>query len=334
MSDAPQLAADDSTVEVIVTQGKAVGDRLRARILVVLHEESYSVGELCDLFEVPQPALSHHLKILSQAGLVARRREGNNIFYGRASLPADSVGAALLSGLDGIHADAQLAERVSTIHQARRQRAADFFAQNAAEITAEQAQISEPHSYADLVMESLAAAIGDGLSTRKVLEVGPGGGELIVRLAEVFDGVLGIDSSTSMLDAARSASAGLGVKLEHRDFLTLPVRSGFDAIVAAMVVHHQPSPAAFFLHGARLLNPGGALVVAELCRHDQQWASEACGDQWLGFEPADLSGWAESAGLETVQSQYLAQKNGFRIQVHRYRATHRSNAAPGKLSPS
>ena len=85
-------------VDQLVSIAKAIGDRLRADILRVLHQDSYSVGELCELFEVGQPALSHHLKILHQVGLVARRREGNSIFYRRA-VPSTAVGA-LIDALD------------------------------------------------------------------------------------------------------------------------------------------------------------------------------------------------------------------------------------------
>jgi ArsR family transcriptional regulator len=59
-------------------------------------------------------------------------------------------------------------------------------------------------------------------------------------------------------------------------------------------------------------------VIAELCRHEQQWVTEACGDQWLGFETPELHEWAHRAGFSVLESQYLAQKNGFRLQIHSY----------------
>ena len=110
------------------------------------------------------------------------------------------------------------------------------------------------------------------------------------------------------------------VHLRHQDFMALSSQGHYDAVVAAMVIHHQASPAAFFKQAARLLQKGGTLVVAELCQHDQEWAQSACGDLWLGFDPDELISWAELAGLTTAQSQYLAQKNGFQIQVHRFQA--------------
>jgi hypothetical protein len=84
------------------------------------------------------------------------------------------------------------------------------------------------------------------------------------------------------------------------------------------VLHHARSPAAFIGHAARHLAPGGLLVVIELCRHDQDWVRDACGDVWLGFEPDDLDQWAAMAGLSPGAPQYLAQRNGFRLQIKPY----------------
>ena len=93
---------------------------------------------------------------------------------------------------------------------------------------------------------------------------------------------------------------------------------GADCITINMVLHHTPSPAEVFVDLGKLLNPGGALLVTDLCRHDQDWAKESCGDQWLGFEPEDLTEWAGQAGLSEGQSQYLALKNGFKVQLRHF----------------
>jgi ArsR family transcriptional regulator len=298
-----ELLSISSGLDDLVSLGKAVGDPLRASILQVLHQDSYAVGELCTLFDVPQPALSHHLKILLTAGLVARRREGNSIFYRRASLPGDSAAAAIFTELDGVEIGSDLGTRIR-------------------EITDRQAEIAEPATYAEVTVDMIRAAIAEGLAGERALEVGPGGGRILASLGALFGTVTGVDSSRTMLSAAKAALADADhIRLRHQDFLTLPDQRRYDALVAAMVIHHQASPAVFFRKAASVLRSGGALVVAELCRHDQQWAFEACGDQWLGFEPAELENWALLAGFESVQSQYLAQKNGFRIQIHRFRIT-------------
>ena len=320
-ADLPAGAPASAThaVETLVSLAKALGDRLRADILRALHQDSYAVGELCELFEVPQPALSHHLKILLTAGLVARRREGNSLFYRRAT-PSPAA-SAFLDELDQEPLDKTLVARVQRIHSERNTRSARFFEQNAAEIRTHQAEICEADTYQDVVLELIDEAITAGLETRQTLEVGPGANALLHQLSSRFDKATGIDNSKSMLATAREALPdGSSAELKHQDFMTLAPRRRYDAMVAAMVIHHQASPAEFFKQTARLLKPGGCLVVAELCAHDQEWAQSACGDQWLGFEPDQLAAWAEACGLTQTNAHYLAQKNGFRIQVHRFSA--------------
>jgi len=92
-----------------------------------------------------------------------------------------------------------------------------------------------------------------------------------------------------------------------------------DAVVLNMVLHHLPAPASAIGAAARQLNEGGTLLITDLCRHDQHWAHEACGDFWLGFEEADLVDWAGRAGLALQESQFLALRNGFQVQVRTFR---------------
>ena len=82
-----------------------------------------------------------------------------------------------------------------------------------------------------------------------------------------------------------------------------------------MVLHHTPAPAQVLADAAAHLAPGGVIAVTDLCRHDQGWARENCGDLWLGFEPEQLTGWAADAGLGDLASSFLAQRNGFQVQV-------------------
>ena len=86
-----------------------------------------------------------------------------------------------------------------------------------------------------------------------------------------------------------------------------------------MVLHHTPDPGQVLRDVAGCLTPGGVVLVTDLCRHDQAWARENCGDLWLGFDPGDLAQWATAAGLTDIASSYLAQRNGFQIQVRLFR---------------
>jgi len=84
------------------------------------------------------------------------------------------------------------------------------------------------------------------------------------------------------------------------------------------VLHHTLTPSEIFKDLSALLVTGGALLITDLCRHDQGWTRESCGDIWLGFEPDDLSQWAASAGLISDQEQYLTLRNGFRVQIRHF----------------
>jgi len=311
---------DAASFEAITSLGKAVGDPLRATILRALKADSLSVSELCRVFDVAQPALSHHLKILHTAGLVARRREGTSIFYRRDDDAHAPLKQALFSALDAVAPNADLDTGLKCVHAERSRSCRAFFARNAADITSLQTQIAEPQTYTETVL-AMANRPENG-NIGRALEIGPGDGALIVGLAGIYQAVTGIDSSAEMLaHTAQATRKEKNISLIHADFLEFSNEENYELIVAAMAVHHLPSPAGFFHRARRLLKPGGSLIVAELTRHDQLWASEVCGDLWLGFEPAELERWAMSAGLKCAESQFLAQKNGFQIQIQRYAVT-------------
>src|SRR5690606_7322570 len=97
------------------------------------------------------------------------------------------------------------------------------------------------------------------------------------------------------------------------------VGEGFDLVTFNMVLHHLPAPAKSIARAAEVLAEDGVLLVTDLCRHEQGWVRETCGDLWQGFDEDELAGWAERAGLEPEECQYLALKNGFQIQIASFR---------------
>jgi ArsR family transcriptional regulator len=298
---------------------KAVADPLRTSILRALAQDSFGVLELCRVFDVAQPALSHHLKLLLNAGLVAKRREGNSIFYRRSAthpVGLSNYVATIFETLDGLPTDTGLEAGIAEVHRERSRSSEAFFADNAERFQNQQALICEPATYADAAVELL----DDLPRAARVLEIGPGDGDLLIRLANRCNHLHAIDNVPAMLERTReriTAEALGNVTLELADFAAHD-RADYQLIVAGMVVHHAPSPAAFFRHAAQLLLDSGALLVIELCEHDQDWVKDACGDLWLGFEPDQLDAWANGAGLISASSQYLAQRNGFRIQLRKY----------------
>ena len=305
-----------------VALSKALADPLRVDVLRLLQRDSFGVLELAHALAVPQPALSHHLKLLLEAGLLAKRRDGTSIFYRRAAPPADSeLGkyvAAALEVIDASPLTPVVRGRIKKIHAGRGQRSRDFFRTHASEFAEQQALICTPDVYLGAI-----EAILDRIPTdrgRLALDVGVGDGQSLPLLAQRFRRVVGVDESAAMIERARALVSRErldNVTLRHVDVTS--VRGAFDFVLMSMVVHHAPSPNALFQHAKRVLAPRGSLAVVELCTHEQTWAKDACGDLWLGFEPEELDAWAGAAQLDACEGEYLAQRNGFRIQIRLYR---------------
>jgi 2-polyprenyl-3-methyl-5-hydroxy-6-metoxy-1,4-benzoquinol methylase len=315
------MAASVSSTDTFIAVTRAAADPLRRDILQVLKQDSFGVLELCHILDCAQPALSHHLKLMHQSGLLSRRRDGNTVFYRRAlRAPDDALGdyvAAMWRVIDAAPVPAALAARIDDVYAERAARSHQFFVDHAERFAARQALISPPDVYLPAVAEMLAVA-DVPLRRATALDVGTGDGAALPLLAARFGHVVGIDQSHSLLAQAaeRIAVAGTdNVSLEHCEFTALKRAVPFDVILFSMVLHHARSPQSFMTHASRLLAPGGLLLVIELCAHDQEWVREACGDVWLGFEPGTIDAWAARAALNTGPGQFLAQRNGFRLQI-------------------
>ena len=295
---------------------KAAGDPLRAGVLQLLANDSFGVLELCDIFDMAQPAMSHHLKCLAEAGLVDKRPEGTHVFYQRSSRP-DALVNALFNALDQESVPAATRTGTQRVYQARAARSLRFFEDHADALQQQRALVCQSEVYAQAVLNALQQLPSE--QRNSVLEVGPGDGLLLIELAQLFAKVDGIDTSNATLASARQATSRLqNVALDHADFFSQPAQQAYNALVAAMVIHHLASPEQFFHHAAAHLCGGGLLIVAELSAHQQQWVTDACGDVWLGFTPEQLIHWGETAGFHPVQQQHLAQRNGFNVQVHTF----------------
>jgi len=295
---------------------KAGGDPLRLEILGALRQDSYGVLELCRILGVRQPALSHHLKVLADAGLVGRRREGTSIFYHRSAAAAlEPAARALLDAADAVALRPETLSGVDRVRFERAENSRAFFTTHAAKFREQQELISPPAQYQAAVTELLDTMQPLGIA----LELGPGEGWLLPLLAARAERVLAIDNSPEMLAQARvtcEASALANVELRLADGNALGDLAGsIDLAVCNMVLHHTASPAAVLAQLAHTLVPCGQLLLTDLCAHDQGWVREACGDLWLGFAPADLAAWASSAGLDERHNLYLALRNGFRVQL-------------------
>ncbi len=323
-----EAPGSDFTLEDLASLCKASGDHLRLQILQVLRQDSLAVQELCSIFDIRQPAMSHHLKVLAGTGLITSRREGNSIYYRRSLLAGcpglTSLQSSLLATLDQMALPSELQQRLLGLQVDREQSSRAFFRQHADKFRAQQDLIASYDQYADTV----AQILDDAPLTRRelALEVGPGDGAFLGRLAPNFSRVIALDNAAEMLAKSEELAAReqlANIAFIHGDTRHPRLREvQADCIVVNMVLHHTPSPADIFLDLASCLAADGVLLVTDLCRHDQDWAREACGDLWLGFEPGDLLRWAQRAGLNEIASAYLAQRNGFQIQVRLFGHLH------------
>lgn len=321
-AQAPSTPAAAEITDQLAGFLKAAGDPLRLQVLQVLGQSSFGVLELCDIMAMKQSGMSHHLKVLAQGGLVEKRREGNSIFYRRrlpqTDHPEGALHSALLDQLDDGQLDLQVAHRLEQVQSQRAEQSRAFFARHAEQMDEQRELIADYGQYAEQALELLLRACPDG---RKALEIGPGDGQFLLELAARYEKVIGLDNAEAMLAVARQAVA----KQQNVELIlgewpagadTLPT---VDAVVLNMVLHHLPSPASAIRAAARQLNDGGTLLITDLSLHDQYWAHEACGDVWLGFEETDLVDWAGRAGLVLQESQFLALRNGFQVQVRTFK---------------
>ncbi|WP_460239561.1 ArsR/SmtB family transcription factor [Aurantivibrio plasticivorans] len=303
---------------------KAAADPLRLEILRVLAQGSYGVLELCQILDLKQSGLSHHLKVLAQGELVATRREGNSIFYRRSHLATDhphfGFVAQLFETIDQLKLSETVQHQLNSVARERASNSQAFFAANANKFREQQDLIASYDVYKEQVSDILNSVVP--ATAHSCLEIGPGEGEFLSVLAKKFNQVTALDNSLDMLNRAQRLC-----QQQHLDNVQLVLGDSSvaiektltaDCIVMNMVLHHVPNPAELFQHSTQLLHHGGALIVTDLCHHNQQWVTESCGDLWLGFEPEDLTEWAAQAGLNEGQSIFFALRNGFQIQIRHF----------------
>lgn len=312
-------AADEADQLTLVC--KALADSLRLEILRLLRTSSFGVLEICHILDIRQSALSHHLKILATAGLATTRREGNSIFYRRPLLCADdpllTFKKSAFDAIDRVPLGPALLARLNLVQQERSEQSLQFFTRHADKFREKQGLVAEHAQYTSNLLDLLREL--DLKPGHRVMEVGPGEGELLSVLAGQFDDVIALDNAAEMLSRARGTVAAEG--LHNVQFIlgdthkALELDLRCDLILFDMVLHHLPSPPEAFQHAQALLNDGGMLLIVDLCQHDQDWVRESCGDLWLGFDAEDMNEWATQASLHVGPSIFLGLRNGFQIQM-------------------
>ncbi len=302
---------------------KAAADPLRLNILKVLASNSFNVAELCHIFELRQPALSHHLKLLANAALVSHRKEGTSAFYRRATndIELSALRSSIFDAIEQLPKDKMLDHRIQDVNRERAATAELFFSTHVDTFAEQQDLIADFPVYGETVAQVIQRALGD--RRKNALELGPGRGELLPYLSSIFERVIGVDVSMAMLEIAQAVinkQSLTNVTLMHSDTSALQVDAQ-DLIVLNMVLHHTPDPAQIFIDLGNVLRPAGKLVICELVRHEQSWVKEACGDLWQGFDQSDLIKWAKQANLVITDSEFFALRNVFQFQILTFEST-------------
>ncbi len=273
---------------------KALADETRLRLCHVLLHHELNVGELVEVFGMGQSRVSRHLKILSDCGLLQYRRDGLWVFY---AVPPHGAGRGLLEAAlalaeqaPQLQADLQRAEAVLAERRLATRRFFDAVAGDWGSLRT------------DVLGEfDLQGAITQRLpQCRTVLDLGCGGGELLLALADKAGTVIGVDSSPRMIEQARRrlASKGGEVSLRIGELEHLPVRDGeADCGVISMALHHLADPRAGIAEAYRVLRDNGRLIIAELDKHDDETMRRSHQDRWLGFSARQLEAWLQEAGF-------------------------------------
>jgi len=285
---------------VILDQLASLADNTRSRILLLLDGQELSVSELCNILQLPQSTVSRHLKALADAGWVTGRAEGTSNVYmmSRGSLDASSrrlwllvreqVGPSAAAGQDQRRLHAAMA--------ARRSKSVEFFTSSAG-----QWDRVRDEMFGDRFHLAALAAFVEPDAT--VGDLGCGTGQVSAALAPFVAHVIGVDSSAAMLQAARKRLHAHGnVDLRRGELEALPIDDArLDAATVMLVLHHVPEPARALADVARVLKPGGRLVLVDMLPHDRENYRQQMGHVWLGFAEDHTERMLNDAGFERTR---------------------------------
>ena len=288
---------------------KALADPCRLRLAAVLLRGEFTVQELTRIMGMGQSRISRHLRILTEAGVLSVKRQGTWSYYraGEENAFFGAIRPAFERELEQLPQRHDDLAALAAVLEERRKRSLEFFDRHARQWDSLARTLLPIPDY----LECLLALVP---TVCTLLEIGVGTGALLPLLSSRAAEVIGVDHSPAMLDEARRrlAAAGQGgVELRLGEMTHLPLMDGgAGCVVANMVLHHAADPLAVLQEIVRVLEPGGTLVLADLARHEREWAREQLADQWLGFEEEELRAWFRSAGLEKVELTRVAAASG------------------------
>ena len=297
-------------MDSLVAMLRAAGDPTRLRLLLLLRQAELTVSELVDIVGQSQPRVSRHLKLLTEAQLIERFKEGSWVFYRAADSGHGAELSQLLSTLASADADLK---RLSAVREARAAEAAAYFKANAAEWE----RIRALHA-PDKDVEAAVVRLLASVPMENLLDAGTGTGRMLELLAPQAKRAVGIDVSPEMLAIARDRLmqnnlTQCQVRLGDTYRLPFPdggALTGFDAVLFHQVLHYLDDPGAAVAEAARVMRAGARLLIADFASHDLEFLRTDFAHRRLGFSDREVQGWFHAAGLKSVASEAIAPHKG------------------------
>lgn len=282
----------------LVTALKAAAEPTRLRILLLLQAGELNVKDLTLILGQSQPRISRHLKLLVEAGLIERFREGSWVYFHVSDRSTGGrLALRLLADVDPADADRRRdRERAEALKREREAAAQAFFQSHAADWD----RIRALHVAESDVEQAMLSALGPG-PFPFLLDLGTGTGRVLELLAGRYERGLGIDVNQTMLTYARARLSKLGrnaAQVRHGDLYALSLPDACaDAIVMHQVLHFLSDPALAVREAARVLKPGGKLLIVDFAPHTLEFLREREAHERLGFAGPQVAGWMQDAGL-------------------------------------
>ena len=285
---------------------QAISDPTRLRILALVARMELSVGELAQLLEQSQPRVSRHVRILADAGIVERRKEGSWVFLAMGD--AERTGP-LLKLVDAWLDDptramfADDSARLAAVRADRAEAAERYFAAQAEVWDS----IRSLHVAETQVERAIDRALGNS-SLGTLVDIGTGTGRMIELFGPRASQAIGIDRSSDMLRLARAKleTAGVRSSLRQGDMYALPLSDGTaDCVIIHQVLHYAHAPADAIAEAARVLAPAGTLLVVDFAAHEREELRTFDAHLRLGFADEAMEGWFGAAGLKVDHIDHL-----------------------------
>jgi ubiquinone/menaquinone biosynthesis C-methylase UbiE/DNA-binding transcriptional ArsR family regulator len=291
----------------ILDQLTALADPTRNRILLLLERQELTVSELCAVMQVPQSTVSRHLKALGDSGWVCSRAEGTSHLYTMTrvatrrrtdGLDASAAGlwALVREQVDATPAASQDRGRLDSVLAKRRTRSQEFFSSAAGQWDRLRDELFGDRFH-------LAAFAALAQPDWVVGDLGCGTGQVSASLAPFVSHVIAVDASGEMLRTARERTASAGnVELRRGDLESLPIDDErLDAALLNLVLHHAPDPSKTLAEVARVLKPGGRVLLVDMMAHDREGYRQQMGHVWLGFTDDHIRTLLTDAGFTSVR---------------------------------